>query len=364
MAYLFICNLSYRIFSFGLIFAGLLAITGCQNTIAGLQTKPTALGKTSELVVICDQSMWDSAVGDSLIYYYESPYPIMPQPEPMFDVRHFTSEELNADALRKELRTYPIIGNLSDEDSPTTRMISEDLGPEKMRRAAEDPGYFTSVGQDKWARGQLVMYLFGTSADDIIEKLIRSFPTIAARINQHDKVQVNAATYLDGESVPLSTRVSEKFGINIKVPGDFKLAIDRENFLWLRKDTRELTSSIAIRAFEYTDKSQLELEGLINMRDRLGILVQGASVGSFMRTNATDLPVYTYQKQLGSRNTIESRGIWEMTEDFLGGPFVNYAIVDGDRILMIDCFVFAPGSTKRKYVKQLEHVVMSLEFAG
>ncbi|MDX1477268.1 MAG: DUF4837 family protein [Saprospiraceae bacterium] len=356
--------MSYRILFSGILITGLLALTSCQNTIAGLQSKPTALGKTSELVVVCDQPMWDGAVGDSLIFYYESPYPIMPQPEPMFDVRHFTTDDLNADALRKELRTYLVIGNLSDEDSPTTNMIREDLGPEKMRRAAEDPAYFTSVGQDKWARGQLIMYLFGKSDDDIIDKLIRSFPTIAQRINQHDKVQVNAATYLDGENVPMSTRVREKFGVELKIPGDFKLAVDRENFLWVRKDTRELTSSIAIRAFDYTDKNQLELDGLINMRDRLGILVQGSSVGSFMRTNAEDLPVYTYQKELGGRYVVESRGIWELTEDFLGGPFLNYAIIDGNRILMIDCFVFAPGTTKRKYVQQLEHVVSSLKFAG
>ena len=335
---------------------------GCKNTLASFDSKPTALGKTSEIVLICDTKLWDGEVGDSILYYYESPYPIMPQPEPLFDLRHFTAEQLYAQALRKELRTYLIIGDMSDEDSPATKMIMNDLGPEKMRRFAEDPGYFSTVGQDKWARGQLLIYVLGKNQDDLIAKLIKAFPTIAQRVKQHDLVQVHASTYLDGESFKLKSLISEKFHFDLRVPGDYQKAVDQNNFLWIRKDTREYTNSIAIRTFPYTDKTQLELDGLINMRNRLGLLVEGSSVGSFMQTNATDLPVYTYQKELGGRYTVESRGIWELTEDYLGGPFLNYAVVVDDKIIMIDCFVYAPGKLKRKYIQQLEHIVSTVTF--
>ena len=45
------------------------------------------------------------------------------------------------------------------------------------------------------------------------------------------------------------------------MPGDFELAVNSKNFLWLRKDNREITASIVIKSFPYKDKSQMELEG-------------------------------------------------------------------------------------------------------
>jgi hypothetical protein len=81
-----------------------------------------------------------------------------------------------------------------------------------------------------------------------------------------------------------------------------------------------------------------------------------------MRTNATDLPVYLYNTSLAGRYTVEARGIWELTDDFLGGPFVSYAVVDSNEILMIDAFVHAPGKTKRDFIQRLEHIVSSLVF--
>lgn len=346
---------------FCVLFAVLMVLGGCNNPLASFESKPNALGTTNQVVVIADQSVWDGMIGDSIRYYFGSPYPIMPQPEPMFDLKHYTVTEINNQPLRKELRTYFIIGNLSDPDSPTARMIREDLGPEKMRRFEEDPGFYSSVGKDKWARGQLLIYLFGHDEPDVIEKMIKAFPTIAERIHTHDIEQIDAATYLDGESLRLQNTVREKFRVTMKIPGDFKVALNRDNFIWIRRDTREVTSSIAMRQFGYKEESQLTKDGLVTMRDRMGLFIQGSTPGSFMQTNDVDLPVLTYNKELDGHFTVEMRGVWEMTEDYLGGPFVSYAVVRNDSILMIDCFIYAPGKVKRDLVQQLEHVVSSLQ---
>ncbi len=338
--------------------------TGCKDVLNDLQSKPNALGKMNEIVVVCDQVLWDTGAGDSTVYYFESPYPIMPAPEPMFDLRHFTTEELNTDPLRKELRTYIILADLSDAESATTRMVKNDLGEQMVNRFYQEDNFYTTAGLDKWARGQLIVYIVGRDTAELSRNVVRAFPRISERIRQHDSRQLNAQTYVNGNSNELANLVSNQFGFRMDVPGDFKVAINEDNFIWLRKDTRDLTSNIAIKTFPYSSAEQLELEGLIDMRDRLGVLIQSTSVGSFMRTNAEDLPVYTYKKEIDGRYAVESRGIWEMTEDFLGGPFINYAVVDGNRIILIDAFVYAPGKDKRDYVQQLELVVSSLKFNG
>jgi hypothetical protein len=114
--------------------------------------------------------------------------------------------------------------------------------------------------------------------------------------------------------------------------------------------------------FPYDSAGQFELDGFIAMRDRMGLMVEGSTIGSFMVTNREDLPVYLYKKELDGHYTIEARGTWELTQDFLGGPFVSYAIADSSEILMIDAFVHAPGKDKRNYIQRLEHVVSSLKF--
>jgi len=346
------------------IFLALTVLAGCKDTFANLQSKPSALGVMNEIVVICDDAMWEGSVGDSLMYYYASPYPIMPSPEPLFDVRHFSTGQLLAEPLRKELRTYLILADLLDKDSPTTIMLREDLGEEIIRKFNENPNQFSTAGKDKWARGQVLVYIMGNGPEDLARNLIHAFPRVSKRVRAHDNKQLQAQTYMNGSSTELTNLVAKEFGIKMKVPGDFKLAVNGKNFLWLRKDNREITASIVIKSFPYKDKSQMELEGLIEMRDRIGLLIEGSSIGSVMRTNVVSLPVYTYPKEVAGRYAIESRGIWEMTEDFLGGPFINFAVIDGDRILVIDAFVYAPGKDKRDYIQQLELILSSLEFQG
>ena len=286
----------------------------------------------------------------------------MPAPEPLFDIRHFSTNELMAEPLRKELRTYIIIADLSDKDSPTTRMVEADLGAETLRKFYENPNFFSTAGVDKWARGQLVVYILGKDKEDLGKNIVRAFPRISERIKEHDKRQLTAQTYVNGKSGKVSKIVEQEFGVKMTIPGDYVVGVKKDNFIWLRKDNTQITSSIAIKSFPYRDKTQFELEGLIDMRDKLGFMVPSSSVGSFMRTNAVDLPVYTYQKEIAGHYAVESRGIWEMTDDFLGGPFINYAIIVDDKVLLIDGFVFAPGKDKRDHVQQLELIIESLEF--
>ena len=348
-------------------FVSLLLLQGCSNAIVNsFESKPTALGTTNEIVVIADQEVWDGSLGDTIRFYYGAPYPIMPQPEPIFDLRHFTPTQLSNDVLRRELRTYLIVADLTDADSETTGLIREDLGAENLKRAESDSEYFSSVGHDKWARGQLLIYVFGNGQEQLADRLIRSFPSVASRVNQHDLVQIDAATYLDGENMQINDLISEKYDIFMKVPGDFNVAIDQDNFLWLRRDDGEQTASILLTARAYRSENQFSKEALIDLRDTLGRRIQTSMRGTYTRTNAEDLPVYVYDKKVSGNYTLEGRGIWEMVGEFMGGPFVTYMILKPDQtsILIADVFLYAPGKDKRNLIQQLDHVVQSIQFKG
>lgn len=69
---------------------GILMLASCGPEMTKtMESKGTALGRLNEIVVIADDALWESAVGDTFRFYFESAYPILPAPEPLFDIRHF-----------------------------------------------------------------------------------------------------------------------------------------------------------------------------------------------------------------------------------------------------------------------------------
>jgi hypothetical protein len=59
---------------------------------------------------------------------------------------------------------------------------------------------------------------------------------------------------------------------------------------------------------------------------------------------------------------MELRGLWRMSNEFKGGPFLLYAILDESkqRIWLGGGFVFAAGLDKRSHMIELEGVLRSL----
>ena len=254
----------YQFFKFGLFFFAIAWLcSGCNEEMQkGLKPVPTAFGDISQVVIIADQEMWESRVGDTLMYYYAGAYPILPQPEPLFDVRHMTPTEILAEPVKRELRNYIILCNLSDQDSPTTKLALEDLGSERLRKAKEDKSYNSLVGRDKWAKGQLIIYNFAFSDDELINSVKVNFPGASKKILEGEKKQIEATVFAPGESRVLSDEVRQTLGIGLRVPSDFFVAINDKDLIWMRRETAEVSSNILLRKMPYVDQTQLSKQGI------------------------------------------------------------------------------------------------------
>ena len=329
------------------------------------QAPKTAFGMANHVVVVVDDELWNTDLGDTIRYYFASAYPILPQPEPFFDLKHFSPSDLDADPVRKELRTYLIIGNLGDQNSSTTNMITTDMGAEKTRRAKEQNDYNITLGYDKWANGQLLVYLFAQSQDELINVIKRHFPAISKRINKSDEKQFEATVYFGGENQELKNKLKKSTGVNMRVPSDYTLAIQDGSTVWLRKDTDDLISNIIVHKMKYTDQTQLSKEGLKKVRDELGKKYVSTEIeDTYMRTNDVDLPMITHPVNLNGNYAVEARGIWDIVNDYMGGPFLSYMIhneKDGE-LVFIDGFIHAPGKKKRNFMQQVEYVIKSAAF--
>lgn len=352
-------SMKHYIFLFILVVASM----SCSDEVRSKYTpKPVALGRLNDVVVIADKQLWEGDAGERFRYLYESAYPIMPRPEPMFDLRHFTPEDLAAEPLRRELRTYIIVANLNDKESSTTKMVRRDLGEERFKKAIADTSFFSTAGSDKWAREQMVGYVFGAGIDNLIKSIEKSYPAIAKRINQHDEKQLSSNVFnLQKEDISLKNLLKDEFGLDIRIPDDYASKIDLENnFIFLKKDIRDYSQSIAIRKFSYKDQSQFTKASMIDMRNEYGKrFITGSKPTSYMVTNDEDLPVYEYGYDLNGSYTKEIRGVWELVDDFVGGPFISYLFHNkaNSELIFIDAYVYAPGKDLRDYVQQLEYIV-------
>ncbi len=347
-----------------ILFFGIgLHLSSCSDeAIKRYEAKPIALARMHEIIVVTDGDMWDSPIRDTFNYYFQSAYPVMPAPEPMFDIRHFSPRDLQQERLRKELRTYIVLADLNEEDAMTTKMLRRDLGEERFIRAKQDSTFQTSVGKDKWARGQIIIYLFANGQKELQKTIRENYPAVAKRIRLHDKKQLDASIYvLKKENPSIVRKIEENFGITIHIPGDYKnIKPDAENFMWLKKDTKKAALNIIIQRFDYNSAEQLSKENIIALRDEYGAKHISSTIeGSFMVTNTEDLPTYEYTYEIDGNYTKEIRGIWEMENDFLGGPYATYVIHDKEnsKLIFIDTFVYAPGKSKRNYMLELEYII-------
>ncbi len=326
---------------------------------------PTSYGPTNQLIVIADKELWEGAVGDTFRYYFASAYPILPQPEPIFDLKHFTPLELETDPIRKELRNYVVLADLSDNGSPAMRFVQEDLGTEKLRKAREDVDYSTSVGQDKWARNQLVIYLFSYGEQELAAQIARAFPAIKKRVDKANWDKVDATVYLDGENNNAIADLSTVMGFNMRVPGEYDVVLNEENTIWMRRENPESSANLMLHKQPYTDEQQLTKEALKALRDSIGKKYVSSRIpGTYMQVNDVDLPMLVEVRNIDGNYAIEARGIWELVNDYMGGPFVSYVTVNPktNELIFVDGFVHAPGRKKREYMQGLEHIIQTIEF--
>lgn len=350
-----------------LLVLGLMMFMGCASDITDkLAPTPSSYGKVNELVLVADKSVWEGPVGDTIRYYLSSAYIILPQPEPILDIRFYEPKDMIAVPGRKNFRSYLFVGDLGDSDSPTTRMITGDIGSEAVYRAEQDPGFNLSVGNNKWAKNQLLIYQFAENQSVLIDNIKKNAATILKRINTHDDEVVEANIYQGGVNGELVSLVQAKMGVNFKVPFDYNLAMNDSinNVLWLRKETDFLSSSIFIQKFPYKDQSQLTKKGIKDQLNLLGKYVSSEVEGTYKQINDIDLPMYSSNMQLNGKFVVETRGIWELVDDYMGGPFISYSILNPDKneILLVEGFVHAPGKEKRDYMQQLKHVFGTLRF--
>ena len=82
------------------------------------------------------------------------------------------------------------------------------------------------------------------------------------------------------------------------------------------------------------------------------------------RYMATDtMFVDVYDVEFRDRYMQIAKGLWQMENDMMGGPFVSHQLVDekNGRVVVVETFVYAPNKKKGDLIRKLEAALFSLK---
>lgn len=294
-------------------------------------------GRPYEIVVSIGQEQWDGPVGDTLRSVLFEPVPMLNQREPKFDIARVAPASLKDVVLRH--RNIMIIRINPGSGEPTSEARYNMYARPQLMLTLTAPTDSAMVAYLDENRAE-ILYLFETT--------------------ERDRAVANNREY--GEK-GIDREIFKKFGFEMNIPRGFAIRSQGDDFMWIGNDNRTVIQGIAIYSYPYSGSDDFRPENLIKRRDEFMGRIPGPSEGSYMITGDYLEPEVTYPK-INGRQWAEMHGLWQVANDFMGGPFVSFATLDraGGRVVAIDCFVHSPKEHKRNPLHQLEHTVYSVEF--
>lgn len=309
----------------------------CSNDNA--PAKAASKGVPSEIVVVVENNLWKTSLGDTIRNYFSSPRPGLPQPEPLY-----TLVQINLNEFGRLFETHRNILAIA---------IDSSLSKEKVE-----------IGYDVWAAPQRVVKITAPS----IEMLKTTFLAKRQEIfNIYENAEIKRlqSLYSKSHNIKSIEAVSKKFHISLNIPADYYLAVNKENFIWIRREANVMSQGILIYSYPYTDTIDYSLRKIESVRNQFTRLyVPGPKDSSYMIISNREIKPVTRTLSLKNQYAVETRGLWETEGDFMGGPFINYTFVDkkNNMVLALDGFVYAPNADKAQYLKEVQAILLSFKF--
>ena len=306
------------------------------------EKKPTfasSTGTPSEMVVVSENNLWNSSAGDTVRAFFDGPVPGLPQPEPFYKLLQVKEEAFGN--LLKLHRNIFIITIDSSMQKPLLEMR-----------------------HDIWASPQRVVKISAASVEGIKETFTANQEKI---LNLYDNAEMERLQklYSKSKNIEAISAIEKKFGFSLNVPADYYLAVEKDNFIWLRRETNLEGQGVLIYAYPYTDTVAFNSRKIQSVRNQFTQLyVPGPSDSSFMAIADEYIVPIHRSIMLKKQPATELRGLWEVRKDFMGGPFVSYTFVDerNNLVVTLDGYVYAPGINKLPMLKQVQSILLSLKY--
>jgi hypothetical protein len=311
-----------------------LLLISCNNK----EVKPANAqsGPINEVSVIIDDQLWNGEVGDSIRNKFAAPVLGLPQEEPVFT-----------------LKQYPV--KLLEGFMTNSRNIIVVKKESKSQFRIEN---------NEFTKPQVVVHISGSNVLQILDTIQSNDSLIIKRIKDSEiKVYQDKIKH---DSLLDISKIRKKFNIQLNVPNKYKIVYRRRKFIWLKKEITSGNLSLIFYQIPYSSVKDdaSTVKRIMHIRDSIGRLYIHGVVSRTRMVTENAFSPYLSKIKIYNKPTFETRGNWEMLNDFMNGPFINYAILDkaNHRILVIEGFCYAPSKQKRDLMFELESIIKSVQF--
>ncbi len=311
----------------------LVVLASCKQGGKSLIT-PISSGRPYEVLVVADDACWLG--GDSALFkVLDTDVPGLPQAE-----RSFRISRILPDHFDRVMRIFRNIIYVDIQDIYTQ-------GKFKYTR-------------DAYASPQMIMTIQAPDAKTFSEFVTRNGQVI---IDFFTRAEMNRQINLlrDKHSPLVSAKVGSLFDCDIWMPTEMNSYKEGKNFLWASNNMNDM--NFVMYSYPFHDKDTFTKEYFIHKRDSvMKINIPGSEEGMYMETADSTL-VDVRNIAVKGDYAFEARGLWEMHNDAMGGPFVSHVRVDraNARVIVVEGFVYKPEKLKRDLMRKLDAALYTLK---
>lgn len=300
--------------------------------------KPQCTGMAYEMLCIMNKTQWESAMGDSVRACFTSTMPVLPQDEPDF-------------------RLFSVSLNNFGSQLKTHRNIFEIRIDKKQKKST------IYIKRNYMAKQQTFVRVV-CSSEKVFFDYYEKNKHLLKKIFLDAELDRNKLYFKKYTDAKIFNRLKNKYNYSLRVPTGYNINKDTLGFVWISQETGKNSRGVFMYSYDYVDQDQFKQQNIIAKRDEmLKRFVPGPISGSYM-TSARTMDFVSRKIEQDSCYAIETRGLWEVKGDYMGGPFINLTILNQktNKVVCIDGYVYAPTEHKRLMVRQVEAVIKSLEF--
>jgi len=326
-----------RIIATWLCIATIGSLVGCEEETA--QMLPGSTGKAGEVVVVMDGVYWNNDLGQHIKDNLAREQEGLPQPEPIFNVVPIPTASFKGLFITHRNIVIFTIGKGEPEEIIKTK--------------------------NKWATSQVVITVSASSAVKCLELLQQDTLQLERILTATERFRLRQK-FQSISNKELAAKLEHKFGLSLAIPKDYVVASDKDNFIWFRKETPQISQGIFIYTYDKGEQELNNVSRILAMRDSIAKAnVPGPADGSYMGTMLDYVPS-TQPLDFNGTLATETRGLWNVVGDFMGGPFISLTLLNKEqnKVICIDGYVYAPKYDKRNYLRQVEAILYSLKVRG
>ncbi|WP_420552132.1 DUF4837 family protein [Tenacibaculum aiptasiae] len=300
---------------------------------------PRSNGTTNKIMIVTKAADWQGKIGDEIRTVFGEHQVGLPQPETLLSVSQV--DPIGFNSFLRHAKAILILQNGTEED--------------------------IKVEKNKYAAPQIIVYATAKGKEGLIN-LIKNKGKEIIKIFKDEDIRFTQTIFKKERIDETKFKTIQNLGLTVDIPKRYNLVEDTGDFLWMRQHLKsgiargDGTNNILIYSVPLEDESKVS-DNITSVRDTIGKkYIPGSKEGMYMITEQAYTP-FTFDAEIDGKKAYETRGKWEVKNDFMAGPFINYTVIDkkNNRLIIFEGFTYAPSVNKRDFIFELEAIAKSLK---